>query len=75
MGVTARHRTYRLHFAGTIPFVSIFGTAFGQCLTDEQKLTNLGTARARGGVLINQSLWYVTGGLAWGTVKDSYTLH
>ena len=59
--------------SGTIPFVSSFGTAFGQCLTDEQKLTNLGTARMRGGVLINQSLWYLTGGLAWGTVQDNYT--
>ena len=58
---------------GTITFISTFGTAaFGQCLTDQQKLTNFGTARARGGALINQSLWYVTGGLAWGTVQDSY---
>jgi outer membrane immunogenic protein len=58
---------------GTIPFVGIFGTAFGQCLTDQQRLTNFGTARARGGMLVNQWLWYVTGGLAWGTVRDSYT--
>lgn len=42
-------------------------------MTDQQKLTNLGTARARGGVLIDQLLWYLTGGLAWGTIKDSYT--
>jgi outer membrane immunogenic protein len=46
---------------------------FGQCFTDEQKLTDFGTARARGGILVNDSLWYVTGGLAWGTVKDSYS--
>jgi outer membrane immunogenic protein len=51
-----------------------FGSGFSQCLSDEQKLTNFGTARARGGVAVNESLWYVTGGLAWGTVKDNYIL-
>jgi outer membrane immunogenic protein len=38
----------------------------------EQKITNFGTARARGGAIVNDSLWYVTGGAAWGTVKDTY---
>jgi len=48
---------------------------FGECMTDEQKLTNFGTLRARAGVLIDRdrdSLLYVTSGWAWGTVKDSF---
>jgi outer membrane immunogenic protein len=58
---------------GTLAFIGIFGTAFGQCLTDQQRLMNFGTARARAGLLVNQWLWYATGGLAWGTVSDRYT--
>jgi outer membrane immunogenic protein len=27
--------------------------------------------RARAGTLVSESLWYVTGGFAWGTVKDN----
>jgi outer membrane immunogenic protein len=54
-------------------FFAFAGSAFGECLTDAKKITNLGTARARGGYLINQALWYATGGLAWGTVEDSYS--
>jgi outer membrane immunogenic protein len=42
-------------------------------LATEQKLTDIGTARARAGVLTGNTLWYATGGFAWGTVKDSYT--
>ena len=45
---------------------------FGYSLVTQQKLTEVATARARGGVLFNDTLWYVTGGLAWGTIKDSY---
>jgi len=44
-------------------------------LTDEQKLTNFGTARARAGYLVNDTLWYVTGGAAWATVKESYAFN
>jgi outer membrane immunogenic protein len=54
-------------FAG--PLVA---SIFGQCMTDEQKLTNFGTLRGRAGVIVDHSLWYVTGGVAWGTVKDSF---
>jgi outer membrane immunogenic protein len=46
--------------------------SFGQCLSDQQQLTNLGTARMRIGYLVNESLWYVTGGAAWGGVKESF---
>jgi outer membrane immunogenic protein len=56
-------------FVFTPPFG---GSIFGQCMTDERKLTNFGTARARAGYLVNDSLLlYATGGAAWGTVKDS----
>jgi outer membrane immunogenic protein len=52
----------------TSPATSVFfglgGNGFGQCLSDEQKLSNFGTLRARGGFLLNDSLWYVTGGAA-----------
>ena len=58
----------------TASFFMLGGSLFGQCLADEQKLTNFGTARARGGVLVDDSLWYVTGGAAWATVKESYAL-
>jgi outer membrane immunogenic protein len=49
-----------------------FGAGFGECLSHEQKLTNFGTARTRVGYVVNESLWYVTGGAAWGTVKDNF---
>jgi outer membrane immunogenic protein len=55
----------------TASFFFLGGSMFGQCLADEQKLTNFGTARARAGVLANDSLWYVTGGAAWATVKEN----
>jgi outer membrane immunogenic protein len=43
-------------------------------MSDEQKLTDFGTARARAGYLINDTLWYVTGGVAWGTVKNDFAV-
>jgi outer membrane immunogenic protein len=49
----------------------IFNAASGSCLTSEHKITNIGTARARGGVIVHDSLWYVTGGLAWARVKEN----
>ncbi len=55
--------------------VAFFGAGadgFGWCSTSQEKLTSLGTARARAGTLVSNSLWYVTGGFAWGTVKDNY---
>ena len=45
---------------------------FGYSLATQQKLTEIATARARGGVVVQNALWYVTGGAAWGTIKDSY---
>jgi len=50
--------------------VGIFGLQ-NQCLTDEQKLTNFGTARARFGYATTDYFWYWTGGAAWGTVKHN----
>jgi outer membrane immunogenic protein len=55
--------------------LSFFGAGangFGYSLATQQKFTQIATARARGGVLVHDTLWYVTGGLAWGTIKDSY---
>lgn len=57
-----------------LAFFGAGANGFGYCLDAEQKLTNFGTARARAGVLSNNWLmWYLTGGLAWGTVKDTLT--
>jgi outer membrane immunogenic protein len=58
--------------AGVIAVIVAGAPLTANCLSEEQKLTNFGTARARAGVVVNDSLWYVTGGGAWGTVKDSY---
>jgi len=54
--------------------LALFGAGangFGYCLSGEQKITNIGTARARAGADLRGTLWYVTGGLAWGTVKEN----
>jgi outer membrane immunogenic protein len=58
--------------AATVAFFGAGANGFGYCVATEQKITNFGTARARGGAIVNDSLWYVTGGAAWGTVKDTY---
>src|SRR6266849_7650989 len=58
----------------TAGFFSAGGQQFSQCLSDESKLRNFGTARARGGVVVNDSLWYVTGGAAWATVNENLAL-
>lgn len=55
-----------------LAFFGAGADGFGYGLASQQKLTDVGTARARGGVLVHDTLWYVTGGLAWGTIKDSY---
>jgi outer membrane immunogenic protein len=57
--------------AATTAFFGAGANGFGYCLATEQKITDFGTARARVGGIVNDSLWYVTGGAAWGTVKDS----
>src|SRR4051794_35503503 len=41
---------------------------FGYALAAQQKLTQLAD-----GVLLRDTLWYVTGGLAWGTIQDGCT--
>jgi outer membrane immunogenic protein len=38
--------------------------------TEAQK--DLATVRGRAGFLVNNALWYATGGAAWATVKDTY---
>jgi outer membrane immunogenic protein len=58
--------------AATAAFFGASGNGFGYSLATEQKVTDIGTARARGGIVLHDSLLYATGGLAWGTVKDSY---
>ena len=42
-------------------------------LTDEHKLNWLATVRARLGWANGYSLWYVTGGAAWGGLQSNYT--
>lgn len=58
---------------GSLAFFGAGANGFGYSLATEQKLTDIGTARARAGMLTGNSLWYATGGFAWGTVKDNYT--
>jgi outer membrane immunogenic protein len=57
----------------SLGFFGAGGNGFGYSLATEQKVTDIGTARVRGGILLHDTLLYATGGLAWGTVKDSYT--
>jgi outer membrane immunogenic protein len=57
--------------AATLGFFGAGANGFGYCLSSEQKITNIGTARARAGFDRQGTLWYVTGGLAWGTVKET----
>ena len=57
--------------AATIAFFGAGADGFGYCLSGEQNITNFGTARVRAGADRHDTLWYVTGGLAWGTVKES----
>jgi outer membrane immunogenic protein len=52
-------------------FFGAGGPGFNSCLTDQQKLSNFGTARARVGYATGDFLWYWTGGAAWGTVNDN----
>ena len=57
--------------AATVAFFGTGADGFGFCTSNEQKVSNLGTLRARAGTLIHDTLWYATGGFAWGTVKES----
>jgi outer membrane immunogenic protein len=55
----------------SLAFFGAGGNGFGYCLGSEQKITSIGTARARAGVDRHGALWYVTGGFAWGTIKEN----
>jgi outer membrane immunogenic protein len=58
-------------------FVGIPGVLPGVLLgmTDSQRTKSLATARARfGWIAPNGSLWYVTGGAAWGQAEDTIAL-
>ena len=56
----------------TIGFFGPGGGGFGYCFSNQSRITDFGTARARGGVLVGDTLLYATGGLAWGRVKDDF---
>jgi len=56
-----------------IGFFGAGANGFGYCLSDHDRLTNFGTARARGGFLVGDTLWYATGGLAWGTIEGTFS--
>jgi outer membrane immunogenic protein len=58
--------------ATSVGFFGAGANGFGYDLATQHKLTQIATARARGGVVVQNALWYVTGGAAWGTIKDSY---
>jgi outer membrane immunogenic protein len=58
-----------------IAFFGAGANGFGWCSSSQEKLTSLGTARARAGTLVGDSLWYATGGFAWATVKDNYAFN
>jgi outer membrane immunogenic protein len=57
--------------AATVAFFGTGADGFGFCTSNEQKVSNLGTLRARAGTLIRDTLWYATGGFAWGTINES----
>jgi outer membrane immunogenic protein len=58
--------------SATSSFFNFGGSGFGYALTNETRITNFGTERLRAGMLAGESLWYATGGVAWGTVKDNF---
>jgi outer membrane immunogenic protein len=60
--------------ATTAAFFGPGGAGFNNALSDEHKLDWFGTARVRAGYLTGSSLWYATGGVAWGSVKHSLSL-
>jgi outer membrane immunogenic protein len=59
----------------SVAFFGAGANGLGWCSTSQEKLTSLGTARARAGTLVSDSLLYVTGGFAWATVKDNYAFN
>ena len=64
--------TYCSPAVSTVGFFGFGANGFGYCLTNEQKLKDFGTARARAGVTTGDSLWYVTGGATWAKVEDNH---
>ena len=71
-GRRRKGRTNNSTPSADLAFFGAGANGFGYALSTQQKLTEIATARARGGFLLRDTLWYVTGGLAWGTIKDSY---
>ena len=59
----------------SLAFFGAGANGFGWCSSSQEKLTSLGTARARAGTLVGDLLWYATGGFAWATVKDNYAFN
>jgi opacity protein-like surface antigen len=56
---------------GTVGFFGAGGNGFTFSVTDQHQVTNFGTARLRTGIVVGNSLWYVTGGVAWGAQVDT----
>jgi outer membrane immunogenic protein len=56
---------------GALAFFGAGANGFGYSLSDEHRLTNIGTVRLRSGIAVGNSLLYATGGLAWGTAKET----
>ena len=56
----------------TQAFFAPGASGFGYCFSNQNRITDFGTTRARGGVLVGDSVWYATGGLAWGRVRDDF---
>lgn len=58
----------------TTTFFGPGGAGFNNKLEMEHRLVWFGTARARAGTIIGNSLWYATGGLAWGRLENNVSL-
>ena len=67
------HAKNKTPHANTVGFFGAGANGFGYQLDTRQKVEDFGTARLRGGVLFCDALCYLTGGVAWGTVKNHYT--
>jgi outer membrane immunogenic protein len=52
----------------------VLNCTFNFSLTEQQRLEWFGTARVRAGYALDHWLWYATGGIAWGRVRESQAL-
>ena len=57
----------------SLPFFGAGANGFGYSVTSRQSLNAIGTARIRAGVNLRDTLWFGTGGLAWGNVTEKDT--